>query len=342
MAQFDVFNGDADGICALHQLRLDEPRESTLVTGLKRDIGLLASLRAGAGDKVTVLDISLDRNRKGLEALLARGAQVRYFDHHYAGRIPVHPNLETVIDESGACCTSGLVDRYLDGRRRVWAVAGAFGDGFEEAALALARRLGLDDARIAILRDLGTAINYNAYGEREADVAIAPAALYRVVARYEDPFELFGSEPVLKHLCGELEADLRRALELLAVRVSPAADAYVLPDQAWSRRVSGTFANRLAADLPDRAHAVLTPRADGRYVVSVRSARGRGPAAVDFCRRFPGGGGRLAAAGIEALDPGAVQPFLSAFMEAFAVDPDQSGQRPAVENETMTHRKDPS
>ena len=35
---FDVFNGDADGICALIQLRLAEPRDTTLITGVKRDI----------------------------------------------------------------------------------------------------------------------------------------------------------------------------------------------------------------------------------------------------------------------------------------------------------------
>ena len=60
----DVFNGDADGICALHQLRLAEPAESGLVTGPKRDIGLLARVTAQAGDRVTVLDIALDI-RKG-------------------------------------------------------------------------------------------------------------------------------------------------------------------------------------------------------------------------------------------------------------------------------------
>ena len=37
----DVFNGDADGICALTQLRNAEPRNATLVTGVKRDIALL-------------------------------------------------------------------------------------------------------------------------------------------------------------------------------------------------------------------------------------------------------------------------------------------------------------
>jgi hypothetical protein len=28
--QFDVFNGDADGICALHQLRLEHPAQAML------------------------------------------------------------------------------------------------------------------------------------------------------------------------------------------------------------------------------------------------------------------------------------------------------------------------
>nr|MCS5525096.1 acetyltransferase [Candidatus Poseidoniia archaeon] len=35
MTHYDVFNGDADGICALQQLRLARSRTSTLVTGVK-------------------------------------------------------------------------------------------------------------------------------------------------------------------------------------------------------------------------------------------------------------------------------------------------------------------
>ena len=41
MADYDVFNGDADGICALVQLRQIDPRDATLITGVKRDIQLL-------------------------------------------------------------------------------------------------------------------------------------------------------------------------------------------------------------------------------------------------------------------------------------------------------------
>ena len=93
MVYFDVFNGDADGICALQQLRLGEPVESRLVTGVKRDISLLEQVDAGQGDQVTVLDISLDKNRTDLQRLLDQGAHVSYYDHHFAGDIPHHAHL---------------------------------------------------------------------------------------------------------------------------------------------------------------------------------------------------------------------------------------------------------
>ena len=124
MRYFDVFNGDADGICSLHQLRLSDPLDSTLVTGRKRDIELLQGVPAVAGDVVTVLDISLDRNRGALAKLLEKGAVVRYFDHHYAGEIPQHPRLTTVLDDSHAACTSALVQAACESSitvvRRGW------------------------------------------------------------------------------------------------------------------------------------------------------------------------------------------------------------------------------
>jgi hypothetical protein len=51
MTRYDAFNGDADGICALHQLRLADPQEAILVTGVKRDIALLKKIDARAGDR---------------------------------------------------------------------------------------------------------------------------------------------------------------------------------------------------------------------------------------------------------------------------------------------------
>ena len=318
MRYYDVFNGDADGICALHQLRLDFPVESEIITGLKRDIALLEYVPAVEGDLVNVLDISLDRNREGLNALLERGVIVHYFDHHYAGPIPGHRLLSAMIDPSGATCTSVLMDSHLGGRFRIWAVVGAFGDAMPEVALELAKDMGLDAAQLEALRELGESLNYNAYGDTAADVMIEPAQLYRRVSHYADPFELIEREPVIAHLMAQRRADLRRAAAIPVAYASCAADAWVLPDAAWSRRVIGTFANRLAFGEPLRAHAVLAPAPSGGFTVSVRSPLAPGAMqAAEFCRRYPGGGGRAAAGGIEHLERASLERFLEAFAQAW-------------------------
>ncbi|MGZ5037568.1 MAG: DHH family phosphoesterase [Usitatibacter sp.] len=318
MRYYDVFNGDADGICSLHQLRLADPVDSVLVTGPKRDIELLKSVPAGDGDVVTVLDVSLDRNREALEAILARGAVVRYFDHHYAGDIPAHPRLLATIDASGETCTSALVDRYLGGRFRPWAVVGAFGDGLDAVAAALARPLGLDAEALAKLRELGTSINYSAYGEAGEDILVPAAELYRIVSRYADPLKLVAKEPRVAALGVRMRADLGLASAIAPLRDRAHAAAWLLPDAPWARRVIGTFANRLALSDPRRAHAVLAPRADGSFLVSVRTPPEAGPSAVEFCRRFPSAGGRARAAGIDRLERARLEEFLGALESAWA------------------------
>ena len=319
MRYFDVFNGDADGICALHQLRLADPLDSILVTGLKREIALLAAVPAEKGDVVTALDISLERNREALAGMLERGAVVHYFDHHEpgAGGIPRHDALLAVIDPRGGTCTSALVDRYLGGRFRPWAVVGAFGDNQPDVAVRLGAALELDEERLALLRELGADLNYNSYGASADDVLIAPQALYRIVRDYADPFDLAHDEAVIRRIDHERVADLDRALTSKPVRDGAGGRAYVLPDAAWSRRVSGTFANRLALDDPGHAHAVLTPSPQGGYVVSVRSPRGRGVTAAELCRRFSGGG-RADAAGIDRLDATRLESFLDSFDRAWS------------------------
>ena len=318
MRYFDVFNGDADGICGLHQLRLADPLDSTLVTGLKREIRLLDSVPAEAGDVVTVLDISLDRNRTALQALLERGVVVHYFDHHYAGDVPAHPSLHAMLDHSGLTCTSALVNRYLRGRFAIWAAVGAFGDAFDEAAMEIVGPLRLDDGRVALLRELGTSLNYSAYGQTEADVLVRPVDLYRIVSHYADPFELIEREPLIDRLARDRIADIERAFAMVAIHASKGGDVWMLPDAPWARRVSGTFANRLALLEPHRAHAVLTPLTNGGYMVSVRSAQSRGPTAVEFCRPFKGGG-RTTAAGIDCLEASRLDSFIASFDSAWVV-----------------------
>ena len=95
---FDVFNGDADGIIALVQLRLAEPKKAKLITGIKRDINLLKQVDKATADTVTVLDISLEKNHEALVSLLENKVQVFYVDHHRSGDIPKSDTLTTLIN----------------------------------------------------------------------------------------------------------------------------------------------------------------------------------------------------------------------------------------------------
>ena len=68
MTDIDIFNGDADGICALTQLRLAEPRDARLVTGVKRDINLMAQVEAQA-KQITELRDGRKADQKELESV---------------------------------------------------------------------------------------------------------------------------------------------------------------------------------------------------------------------------------------------------------------------------------
>lgn len=317
MRTIDVFNGDADGLCSLRQLRLAEPADSLLVTGPKRDISLLGRVEACAGDLVTVLDVSLERNRAALLRLLERGARVRYFDHHFAGEVPVHANLETVLDDSPGICTSALVDRHLEGRFRVWAVVGAFGDGLDAVAMALGGSLALGATELEKLRELGRSLNYNAYGESEADLLIRPAELYACLAKYDDPLQFAAREEILARLSAARHVDLKEAMDIAPRWSGEKAAAHLLPDRPSSRRVLGPLANHFAGIDPRRAHAVIAPRSGGGYMVSVRVPAERTLSAEAFCRRFPSGGGRREAAGIDALPEERLGEFIESFAAAF-------------------------
>jgi hypothetical protein len=316
MTYYDIFNGDADGLCALHQLRLAEPREAVLVTGVKRDQRLVEKVDAQSGDELTVLDVSMQDNAEALLRLLARGVTCRYFDHHYPGDIPSHPHLHAVIDTSPDVCTSLLVDRHLGGRWRAWAVVAAFGDNLDETARVAAAPLHLAPERLDQLAELGRLLNYNGYGEQIDDLVFPPATLYRIVSRHCDPFTLIEEEPAFGMLKQSQAEDLARAAALQPFAQTTKGAVYVLPDEAWSRRLSGTVANDLARTHRDRAHAVLVPR-QGGFSVSVRAPRARPTGADALCRRFATGGGRAAAAGINLLAESELDRFVAEFQRSF-------------------------
>jgi hypothetical protein len=317
MQSIDVFNGDADGICALHQLRLAEPADSELITGPKRDIGLLKRVQAGAGDHITVLDIALSKNRDALDRLLQAGAHIRYFDHHQPGEIPAHPNFEPHINTDANVCSSLLVNRYLHGQHLAWAVTAAFGDNLADAARLAAQPLALSLDQLAALQSLGECLNYNGYGETLADLFFDPAELYRLVRPYADPFSFIHESAAYQTLKTGYAEDMARAVSVLASDSREAGRIFMLPAEKWARRISGVFGNQLAVESPAQAHAVLTAKPDGGYVVSVRAPMVSKSGADVVCSQFETGGGRRGAAGINHLPESELGRFIASFYTTF-------------------------
>ena len=188
MAQIDIFNGDADGICALTQLRNAQPSQSTLITGVKRDIALVAKAKVTSGDRITALDISFDKNRDGVIEALEAGAEIFYVDHHFAGEVPEHDRLTTIIDTDANVCTSLLVNGYLQGKYVEWAVTGAFGDNLKASAHTIAAPLALSEDELTLLENLGIYMNYIGYGSSLEDLHFAPAELFELVRPFATPF----------------------------------------------------------------------------------------------------------------------------------------------------------
>ena len=312
MTHYYAFNGDADGLCALQQLRLGDAQQATLVTGVKRDIALLRNIAGRNGDAVTVLDISLQENRSDLQRLLDLGASVRYFDHHRSGPIPNHLLLEAHIDESADACTAILVDRYLRGRHRRWAIVAAFGDNLSRIGQAMASEAALDAGATATLEKLGTCLNYNAYGESIEDLHVHPAELAGLMLPFADPFDFIEQSAVPAKLYAGYEDDMAKARTQVERR-SVAPGIVVLPNEPWARRAIGVLTNELAQDRPDAPHAVLSPKASGGFTVSVRVPAHSPMSAADFCSRFETGGGRKLAGGINHLAENELDGFVARF-----------------------------
>ena len=315
---YDVFNGDADGICALLQLRLNEARKAQLVTGVKRDIQLLSQVQAKAGDRITVLDISMDKNKAALQSCLASGAEVLYADHHVPGEIPKHPQLTALIDESPQMCTAAIINEHLRGQQVLWAITGAFGDNLRDTAQRLAAPLVLSDPDLNALEALGVAINYNGYGPSLADLHFEPAALYQSLYDSANPLAFVRESADYQTLSAGYQDDMLKAGELKAHIAKEKTAVFMLPDLPWARRVSGVFGNDLASKYPQRAHAVLTEKDSGSYLVSVRAPLSDRRGAADLCGAFPSGGGRAGAAGINDLPADQLGAFLQAFDEQYA------------------------
>lgn len=315
---YDIFNGDADGIIALLQLQLANPTESVKVTGVKRDIQLLKKITPKAGDNIRVLDISMEKNMAELHDALCVGARVMYVDHHKAGDIPNHANLFAHIDLDANMCTSLIVSDLIDKQYHLWAITAAYGDNLFAKADSEADKLGLTELEKSQLKAFGTYINYNGYGSEVADLHFAPADLFNELLKYKSPLDAINdSESVYYVLEKAYNADMQKAADAKVLHNCDTAKVILLDDAPWARRVSGVLGNDLANQAPNKAHAVLTYNNKGSYTVSVRAPLNNKQGAVDVCSQFATGGGRAAAAGINELDQQQVEQFITTLVNFY-------------------------
>lgn len=315
---FDVFNGDADGIIALLQLRLAQPKKATLITGVKRDISLLKQLNSQAVDSVTVLDISLEKNIEALNTLLVNKVNVFYVDHHRTGDIPESKHLTTLINTDANTCTSLIVNEFLEGQYVNWAIAAAFGDNMKQAAKKLSAEQGLSEFEQDKLEQLGIYINYNGYGRTVDDLHFKPADLYQSLLNYPDPLTLINEEgSIFATLATAYHQDMEKAQSATVLADNDICKAVLLDDEAWARRVSGVFGNELANQSPNKAHAVLTLNTDETYTVSIRAPLTNKQGADEICIQFPTGGGRAGAAGINNLPKIMLEQFIDTMRQYY-------------------------
>ncbi|QIV95575.1 DHH family putative phosphoesterase [Allofrancisella inopinata] len=311
----DIFNGDADGILSLVQLRKAfsvEQSNQKLITGVKRDIDLckkVSDLQA-QGSEITVLDISFDKNVEDIKRLLQSAKQINYFDHHKADKLISHPKLNLKIDLTVDVCTALLVSESLNNEHHLWAIAAVYGDNLFQKAELEADKLNLSPKQKDQLKEFGILINYNGYGSSIDDLHYQPEDLYRELMKCDTPFEIIADKKSCFYVLKKGFEKDNENLEKLGIQELEYVNFVELPNEPWARRISGTLGNDLANRYRDKAIIVATQKENGNYLISLRAPKNNPKGASEICSQFSNGGGREAAAGVNDLLPSELTDFI--------------------------------
>jgi hypothetical protein len=141
--------------------------------------------------------------------------------------------------------------------------------------------------------------------------------LYRQLRPFADPFAFLAESPAYQTLKTGYQDDMARAVTVNSTEARATGRIFMLPAEKWARRISGVFGNQLAVESPAQAHAVLTAKAGGGYLVSVRAPLVDRSGADDLCSQFDSGGGRRGAAGINHLPEAELGRFIALFFQTF-------------------------
>ncbi len=268
-----AYNGDADGICSMVQWGLVYGIEGHRVTGVKRDIELLERVNPNPDDEIIVMDISLVRNHARAVELSSQGFDITWFDHHLAGE-PID-GITTNVDTSANVCTARIVEKFL-GVESDWAQVALHGDGLSV------------HSNKPEFKELGELLNYNGYGADLSDLHFHPDDLLLLCLQAKTPQNFMKTQAFMT-LKNGFESDLSNAKNIELNN-----GYYLLPNEAWARRVVGVMAHRIN-ESGDGPHVIAIDKGE-TLQVSIRGTEGIG----ELCKMF-GGGGRATAGGIDAL-----------------------------------------
>ncbi len=268
-----AYNGDADGICSMVQWGLVHGVEGKRITGVKRDIVLLDRIHPSEDDEVIVMDISLARNHSMAQKLAQGGADITWFDHHLAG--DKIESINAYIDTSDNVCTARIVEQYL-GVESNWAQVALHGDGLSK------------HSSIPEYKELGELLNYNGYGADLTDLHFHPDELMMLCLESKTP-EQFMQSPAFAKLKQGFDYDISNAES-----ITEQDGFFLLPNEAWARRVVGVMAHRIN-EKGAGPHVIAIDKGS-TFQISMRGQTGIG----ELCAMF-GGGGRATAGGIDNL-----------------------------------------
>ena len=318
MTNYDVFNGDTDGIFAWHQLRLTHPRDAEIVTGVKRDVNLASKVNAEEGDLVTIMDVSHAKNRKDVQRILDSGAIIEYFDHHDPKELIEHPNITYHINTEPNISTGLIVNSHVNGQNCLWSIATAFGDNHLDLAMNMAKSESLSDEQVLILKQIGLVVNYNSYGQTIEDLFYSPEEIAEAAgACGSDIFKFLEQGDIFSTLLENFNADMSSAVCQEPFSISKNGVIYTLPNEAWTHRIMGSFSNHLVSTNKNLACAIAVLNSDGTYRISVRSSINNPHGAGNLCGNF-GGGGREKAGGINNLPASDMNTFKEEFDKVFS------------------------
>ena len=300
-----IFNGDTDGICATRQLLFSNQNETKFVTGVKRDIALLDKIQDLADQEIVVLDVSVEKNHPSLIKLLKQNCRINWYDHHISAKIPEHIRFINHINTDPDINTSQIVNLHLNNKYPDWAIVGLFGDNMTNSADELAQSIFLSEVDKESIKQMGELFNYNAYGEDLDDLHYHPEEVLKECLKVDHPLDLLSNSDIIEKLKTGYQSDLSEASKAKLLQ----NNTYVFPNQKWGRRVIGVFANLKANQNPDQPTAILIEKED-HFVVSVRSPINKSLNAAQFCAKFPTGGGRKKAGGINELPKNLLNQFI--------------------------------